>query len=39
MYKHLTKYSVAVLPEMVEFENIEISFGICSDFIEKYKNI
>ena len=35
--KQLTKNSIAVMPETKEFENIEISFGICSDNVEKYK--
>jgi hypothetical protein len=35
--KKLTKNSIAVMPEICEFENIEIAFGICSDEIEKYK--
>lgn len=35
--KKLTKHSIAVLPEFKKFENINISYGICSDFIEKYK--
>ena len=36
--KQLTKHSIACLPEIGNFENIEISFGICSDFIKKYKH-
>jgi hypothetical protein len=36
--KQLTCNSIAVMPETKEFENIEISYGICSDRIEKYKN-
>lgn len=35
--KELTKNSIAVLPEIQEFENIYNAIGICSDFIEKYK--
>ena len=35
--KQLTTNSIAVMPETKEFENIEIAFGICSDYIEKYK--
>lgn len=37
--KQLTKYSIAVLPELKHFDNISISYGICSDHIEKYKNL
>jgi hypothetical protein len=35
--KQLTEYSIACMPEIKKFNNIDISFGICSDFIEKYK--
>jgi len=35
--KQLTKWSIAVMPEMAPFENLEIAAGVCSDFIEKYK--
>jgi hypothetical protein len=37
----LTKYSIAVMPEMKEFKNIKVSYGICSDFIsdKKYTNL
>ena len=35
--KKLTNNSIAVMPEIKEFIDIEISFGICSDNIEKYK--
>jgi len=35
--KQLTKNSIAVLPEMISFENIDIAFGICSDYIENYE--
>jgi len=35
--KKLTTNSIAVMPEIKEFIDIEISFGICSDNIEKYK--
>jgi hypothetical protein len=35
--KQLTKNSIAVMPETKPFENIQISLGICSDFIEKFK--
>lgn len=37
--KKLTKNSIAVMPEIKEFDNIEISFGICSDYINEYKNL
>jgi len=37
--KQLTKNSIAVMPETKEFENIGISFGICSDYIEKYRDL
>lgn len=37
--KQLTNYSIAVMPETISFKNIEISYGICSDLIEKYKNL
>ena len=37
--KQLTKNSIACMPEISEFENIEISFGICSDNIKKYENL
>ena len=36
--KKLTKYSIAVMPEAKQFDNISISYGICSDYIKKYKN-
>ena len=36
--KELTKNSIACLPEIGNFKNIEISIGICSDFIKKYKH-
>lgn len=35
--KNLTKYSIAVMPEIKQFDNISISYGICSDYIKKYK--
>jgi hypothetical protein len=35
--KKLTKYSIAVLPELKHFDNISISYGVCSDYIEKFK--
>lgn len=34
---YLTKYSIAVMPEIKQFNNIEISYGICSDYIKNYK--
>jgi hypothetical protein len=37
--KKLTKNSIAVMPEISEFENIEYCFGICSDNVEKYKKL
>ena len=36
--KRLTKYSIAVMPEIKTFDNIDISYGICSDYIKKYQN-
>lgn len=35
--KQLTKNSIAVLPELISSQDIEISQGICSDFIENFK--
>ena len=35
--KELTSYSIAVLPENEKFDNIEESYGICSDFIINYR--
>jgi hypothetical protein len=35
--KKLTKHSIAVLPEIKEFDNISISYGICSDYIKNFK--
>jgi len=35
--KELTNHSIAVLPEKEKFNNIEDSYGICSDFIKKYR--
>jgi hypothetical protein len=35
--KYLTKYSIAVLPEVKKFENIEKCYGICSDYVINYK--
>jgi len=37
--KQLTKNSIAVMPETKDFINIEITHGVCSDFINKYNNI
>lgn len=34
--KQLTVYSIAVLPEFESFKDINISYGICSDYIEAY---
>lgn len=38
--KRLSNLSIAVLPETVKYEDKELydCYGICSDFIEKYKN-
>ena len=36
--KQLTKNSIAVMPEIKNFYDINISYGVCSDVIEKYKN-
>lgn len=35
--KQLTNNSIAVMPEIKDFNNIEIAYGVCSDFVEKYK--
>lgn len=37
--KQLTENSIACMPELVNFQNIEVSYGICSDFISKYKTL
>lgn len=37
--KKLTKYSIAVMPEIKQFDDIGISYGICSDYIERYKDL
>lgn len=37
--KQLTNNSIAVMPETKQFDNIYISYGICSDYIEKYDKI
>ena len=34
--KELTKYSIAVMPETKQFDNISISYGVCSDYIKNY---
>lgn len=36
--KKLNKYSIAVMPELNN-DNIKGCFGVCSDYIEKYKQI
>lgn len=36
--KKLTENSIAVMPEIKEFENLEVSLGICSDYIENYRS-
>lgn len=35
--KELTEYSIAVLPEYITYSNVEIAYGICSDYIKNYK--
>jgi hypothetical protein len=35
--KELTTHSIAVMPEIEHFNNIGVAYGICSDYIEKYK--
>ena len=35
--KKLTTNSIAVLPEISEFKDLEIAVGICSDIINKWK--
>ena len=35
--KQLTKNSIAVMPEFINFKDIDIAYGICSDFVNKYK--
>ena len=39
--KQLVENSIAVLPEKVDYkkEELEACHGICSDFVERYKNI
>lgn len=37
--KKLTSNSIAVMPEIEPFENINISFGICSDNVNYYQTI
>ncbi len=34
--KPLSKHSIAVMPEILQFNDIEYCLGICSDNIEKY---
>ena len=34
--KKLTEYSIAVLPELKKFEDIQTCFGICTDFVLNY---
>lgn len=34
--KELTKWSIAVLPEVKEFRDLNIAYGICSDYIKRY---
>ncbi len=34
----LFKDSICVLPELSRTENLSMCYGICSDFIERYKN-
>lgn len=38
--KKLTKFSICVLPEQKEYieRDLKSCYGICSDFIEKYRN-
>jgi len=35
--KILTKWSIAVLPEMKKFEKINSAYGICTDYINNYE--
>lgn len=35
--KILCRYSIAVMPELKEFKNIETAYGICSDKIMDYR--
>ena len=37
--KQLTIHSVAVLPEVSNFLELDIAYGICSDYIIKYQNL
>jgi len=37
--KQLTPNSIAVMPEIKDFSGLSNAYGICSDYIEKYKNI
>jgi hypothetical protein len=35
--KQLTENSIACMPEISEFDNLELAFGVCSDYIENYE--
>ena len=37
--KELTTNSIAVLPELLHYDNMSIAYGICSDFISQYKKL
>jgi len=37
--KKLTNNSIAVMPETKQFDNILISYGICSDYIQLYTDL
>ena len=37
--KELTQNSIAVMPEKEKFENINIAYGICTDFVSKYASV
>jgi hypothetical protein len=37
--KKLTKNSIAVMPELRSFQNIEISLGVCSDLVINFQSI
>jgi len=37
--KKLTHNSIAVMPEIKYFDEINIAYGICSDYIETYKSL
>ncbi len=36
--KQLTENSIACMPEVSSFSNIDLGYGICSDFVGLYKN-